>query len=429
MKALYPFQEEAVAKILAASGFILADECGLGKTITAIEIAKRSRNPEAPYWQCLVICPPVLIPQWIDEISEQDPEQQIMIVDRLPWNYAVWKGYVLMSIYDLTSPIVRDALTTHLFDMVVVDEAHRMKNRQTKTAKWIKLIPAARKLCLTGTPMEKTAADLWSMLNYVAPEEFKAYWHYVMGYLQVHEGYFERFIIGGPKDDGAFGALLRPYMLRRTKEEVAPQLPERIDIVEHVALGLKQGELYDAFKKQKDIVVVVDDKEMLIKNALVLLVRLQQLSAWPPLLDFPPTVLSGKLEWLREFLEDHPDDRMVIFTRFRALALEIARVHNASLVIGGQKELDGNPRLLVGTIDAMGEGLNLGWAKHAIFLDSHWSTIKMTQAIDRIHRIDVIEPKNIYLLWSSKEDLLVLKALEHKWSEAELVYHFIKDLN
>jgi SNF2 family DNA or RNA helicase len=267
------------------------------------------------------------------------------------------------------------------------------------------------------------------MLNYVAPEEFKAYWHYVMGYLQVHEGYFERFIIGGPKDDGAFGALLRPYMLRRTKEEVAPQLPERIDIVEHVALGLKQGELYDAFKKQKDIVVVVDDKEMLIKNALVLLVRLQQLSAWPPLLDFPPTVLSGKLEWLREFLEDHPDDRMVIFTRFRALALEIARVHNASLVIGGQKELDGNPRLLVGTIDAMGEGLNLGWAKHAIFLDSHWSTIKMTQAIDRIHRIDVIEPKNIYLLWSSKEDLLVLKALEHKWSEAELVYHFIKDLN
>jgi SNF2 family DNA or RNA helicase len=218
-------------------------------------------------------------------------------------------------------------------------------------------------------------------------------------------------------------------MLRRTKEEVAPQLPERIDIVEHVALGLKQGELYDAFKKQKDIVVVVDDKEMLIKNALVLLVRLQQLSAWPPLLDFPPTVLSGKLEWLREFLEDHPDDRMVIFTRFRALALEIARVHNASLVIGGQKELDGNPRLLVGTIDAMGEGLNLGWAKHAIFLDSHWSTIKMTQAIDRIHRIDVIEPKNIYLLWSSKEDLLVLKALEHKWSEAELVYHFIKDLN
>ena len=81
---------------------------------------------------------------------------------------------------------------------------------------------------------------------------------------------------------------------------------------------------------------------------------------------------------------------------------------------------------MVGTIDAMGEGLNLQWAKNAVFIDSHWSTIKMTQAVDRIHRIDIKESKNIYLLWSTPEDKLVLDALDRKWSEAELVYHFLQ---
>jgi SNF2 family DNA or RNA helicase len=426
MKTPYPFQTQAIQAITESPGFLLCDECGLGKTLQAIEIAKATRKTTAG-WQCLVITPPVLIPQWKAEIEGQDPGQLITIVNRMPLDYASLSGYILMSIYDLTSAIVRQPLFTHLFDMTIVDEAHRIKNRKTKTAMWIKQIPAARRLCLTGTPMEKNPADLWSLLNYVAPDDFPAYWGFVMTHLQVTEGYFEKYVVGGAKNPARFGELLRPYMLRRTKVQVAPQLPERIDILQQVALGEEQGALYDEVRHQKDILVTAGGQEFLIQNALVLLTRLQQISAWPPLLGFEG-VPSGKLDWLHEFLLDHPDDRVVIFTRFRNLAIYLAVMLDCDIIIGGRKEMSAEPKVLVGTIDAMGEGLNLGWAKHAIFLDSHWSTIRMSQALDRIHRIDIKEPKNVYMLFSTLEDKLVLDALANKWSEAELVYHFIDTL-
>ena len=393
----------------------------------AIETARRSRTADTN-WRCLVICPPVLIPQWIGEIVCQDPGQAMTTVNRLPLDVEHLSGYIIMSIYDLTSAPVRQSLATCLFDVVIVDEAHRMKNRKTKTAQHIKHIPAARKLCLTGTPMEKNPADLWSLLNYIAPDDFPVYWSFVMKHLQVTEGYFERYVVGGAVDPEAFGQLLRPYMLRRTKTEVAPQLPPRIDIILAVCLGVEQGRLYSELRSQKDLLATAGGKEFLVQNALTMLVRLQQISAWPALLGFPKSAVSGKLEWLEEFLVDHPDDRIVVFTRFRDLAEYLADKYRCDIIIGGRKEVRGDPKLLVGTIDAMGEGLNLGWAQHAIFLDSHWSTIKMSQAFDRIHRIDAKEPKNVYLLWSTKEDKLVLEALAHKWTEAELVYHYLQEL-
>lgn len=421
MKAPYPYQQEAVERILETSGFILADECGLGKTLTAIEAAKRSRkvNP----WRCLVICPPSLLAQWRDEIIEQD-SQPVCFVNRLPVRFEEVNGYLLMSIYDLSSPSVRNSLNAHVFDMVIVDEAHRIKNRKTKTATWVKSIPTARSLALTGTPMEKNPADLWSILNFVAPDDFPAYWGFVMRNLQVTEGYFEKYVVGGPKDPEAFGRLLSPYLLRRTKEQVAPQLPEKIAIYTEVFMHPEQASIYRQLKESKDIILTIEDKEVQILNALSLLTKLQQVSTWPTLLGFDD-VPSGKFEWLDTFIDDHPDDPLVIFTRFREVAKHIARLYDTEIVIGGERTLSNHPFRVTGTIDAMGEGLNFQWAKHAIFLDAHWSTIKMTQAIDRIHRIDITEPKNLYFLWASPEDRLVLDAVDFKMSESELVYYFL----
>ena len=425
MKVPYPFQAEAVAQALKVPGFLVADECGLGKTLTAIEIAKASRG-FSPMWWCLVICPPSLIPQWIDAIHDQDPGWDVYVVNRLPLNYEVCMGWVLMGVYDLSSVSVRSSLSTRIFDMIIVDEAHRMKNRKTKTAEWIKTIDAPRHLALTGTPMEKNPADLWSILNWLQRDVFPVYWGWVMANLEVTSGYFDKYQVGGPKDPQAFGEMLRPYMIRRTKEQVAPQLPEKIVIEQRVDMTPEQDKLYKTVRKQTDIEVHVEDKTLLIPNALAMLTRLQQIASDPVLLGFE--VDSGKMLWLKDFLADHSDEATVIFTRFRGVATRIAAEYDASIIIGGRREYDpDNCKLLVGTIDAMGEGLNLQWAKNAIFIDSHWSTIKMTQAIDRIHRIDIKEPKNIYLLWSTREDKLVLDALDHKWSEAELVYFFLAD--
>lgn len=422
MKTPYPFQQEAIAQALKVPGFLVADECGLGKTLTAIEIAKLVRY--AFPWRCLVICPPSLIAQWCDAISEQTMGTEVMVVNRLPLDFQNLSGWFVMSVYDLSSIHVRSALSTVIFDVVIVDEAHRMKNRKTKTAEWIKHINVPRRIALTGTPMEKNPADLWSILNWLQPDAFPVYWGWVMNNLEVTEGFFEKYKVGGPKDPAAFAGMLRPYMIRRTKEQVAPQLPEKIVIEQRVSMPAEQQELHDAIRTQTDIEAKVWDKTILIPNALAMLVRLQQIASDPHLLGFD--VPSGKLQWLDDFLTDHPDEPTVIFSKFRDVAIGIAEKYSADIVIGGRREYDpNNCKLLVGTIDAMGEGLNLQWAKNAIFIDAHWSTIKMTQAIDRIHRIDIKEPKNIYLLWSCHEDLLVLKAINEKWTESELVYYFL----
>jgi len=425
MKTPYPFQVEAVHKALKTNGFLVADDCGLGKTITAIEIAKASR---AKYWstgpwRCLVVVPPSLILQWVDAIQDQDPGWRVHVPGRIPYNYLATTGYMVMSYYDLHHDGTFKGLCGLIWDAMIIDEAHRIKNRKSKTSYFVKQINAARKVALTGTPMEKNPADLWSILNFFDPETFSTYWGWVMRNLEVKEGYFAKYEVGGPKDVVAFGKMLKPYMIRRTKEEVAPELPEKIVIDQHVALSPDQEELYFDIRKQTDIEVHAQGKVMRIPNALAMLVRLQQVSSYPPLLDLKAK--SGKLLWVDEFLEDHPGEPTVIFTKFRGTAEHLAEKYGASLIIGGDRRYEKGAKILVGTIDAMGEGLNLQWAKHAIFVDAHWSTIKMTQAMDRIHRIDIKEPKNIYLLWSCREDKLVLDAIDKKWTEAELVYYFL----
>jgi SNF2 family DNA or RNA helicase len=331
-----------------------------------------------------------------------------------------------MSYYDFLSAGTLSRLNALVWDCMIVDEAHRIKNRKAKMTQGIKQIQSIRKIALTGSPMEKNSADLWSILNFLDAYEFPAYWGWVMKNLEVTAGYFEHYKIGGPKDPEAFGRLLSPFMLRRTKEEVAPQLPEKIIIEEPVTMDPAQEEIYKAVKHTTDIEVQVASRTMLIPNALALLVRLLQVSSYPPILGFDSTP-SGKLIWFDDFWTDHKDEPTVVFTRFRAPAIYLANKYNCGLIIGGERREIGSTGLLVGTIDSMGEGLNLQWAKNAVFLDAHWSTIKMTQAIDRIHRIDIKEPKNIYLLWSCREDKLVLDALNHKWSEAELVYFFLHE--
>lgn len=431
MKQLYYFQQEAVNKALGAPGLLIADECGLGKTITALEIAKVSREKFSSHltWRCLIVCPPSLIKQWIVAIDEQDLGQDVHVPGRLPYAYLKVNGYVIMSYYDLLHEHTLASLSALMWDCMIVDEAHRIKNRKAKTVINIKKIMAARKIALSGTPMEKTPADLWSILNFLNPYAFPAYWGWVLTNMNVTAGYFEKYKIGAPKDPDAFGKSLSPFMIRRTKEEVAPQLPEKILVEEPVAMDSVQQTLYDTIKHNTDIEIKVAGQTMLVPNALSLITRLMQISSYPPMLGFNDAT-SGKLAWLDDFLSDHEDEATVIFTRFRATAIYIADKYKCDMIIGGDRRETWSgtgPRRLVGTIDSMGEGLNLQWAKNAVFVDSHWSTIKMTQAIDRIHRIDIKEPKNIYLLWSCREDKLVIDAINQKWTESELVYYFLNE--
>lgn len=424
MKTPYPYQKEAVQKIANAPGYILADACGLGKTLTAIEAAKQARM-DNPKWRALVICPPHLVPQWLDEITEQDPLTSRMPADARPYRYSEILGWVVTTYYELQRDYFLTALCEVLWDFVVIDEAHRIKNKRTGFAKNVKKIPTARALALTATPLDERTEDIWSLLNFVNPDEFPAYYGFVARWLETEDDYWRGKVIVGPKDPKKFSALLANYMIRRAKEDVLPDLPPRIDVPVRVPMDIKQAEAYDEIKNSEDILVKVQDQELVIPNTLALITKLQQIATWPPLVGVQ--LPSAKITWLTGFIRDH-DEPIVVFSRFRDVALCLARRMIGDYIVGGERSPDFDEKKfmrLFGTIDAMGEGLNLQRADIAIFLDGHWSTLRMTHALDRIHRMDIKVPKTIYMLHSCREDRMVYEAVKRKWNEADLVYKYL----
>jgi len=425
MKTLYTFQQQAIDKILQTSGFLLADECGLGKTITAIEVAKQSR-PSVEGWKGLVVVPLSLRAQWVDELALQDPNTSVGISNYIPWDYTTYAGWVVATYSELQHGHVHE-FTGVLWDIIIADEAHRVKNRKSISAEALKKIPAARRLALTGTPWERSPEDVWSILNFTRPDAFDSYWLWAKEWLELEPNYFEHWRFGGPKDPQEFGEMLSEFMLRRTKVEVREDMPEKVLIEERVEMTQAQEAQYKQFKEANDVVVEVDAESFFVQNALTALTLMQRFSTDPTMVGL--NGVSGKLLWLKEFLADHPIERIVVFSRFRDVIERLAEQYKGDMIIGGSRGddfINGRARLLFGTIDAMGEGLNLQSASIAIFLDAHWSSTKMTQAMDRIHRIDIQESKIIYLLHSCREDKLVLDAIDHKWTEEQLIYYYMR---
>lgn len=430
MKTPRNFQIDSVERFRKQVGLIIADDCGLGKTLTGIEAVKAVCSA---HWRILLLCPPSIITQWQDAIAEQMPDVPIMTTNFVPYSFDTmeFEGWVIMSYYELYKEYMRGSVGSILWDCIVADESHRFRNRSNKLFKYVTAIPKSRALALTATPMEHGQHEVWGNLRFVRPDKFKAYWGFVTNNFNIEEGLYTKFEIAGPKDPTALAEKLSPYIIQHHKRDVMPELPPRIDIPTNVAMDKSQKELYDIVKQHPDIELNVQDKRLLLKNALSVLVKLQQISSWPNLLGL--SAPSGKLRWVAEFLEDHPRDRAVIFTRFRPLADWLSSNPDTCLIAGGVNEINdfkgGYVRHAACVIADSLQGVDgLQDAQHAIFVDGHWSSTQMTQALDRIHRMDITEPKNVYLLSSTREDKLVYKAVEKKWTEQELLYYLLQEL-
>jgi SNF2 family DNA or RNA helicase len=324
------------------------------------------------------------------------------------------------------------SLAKRTWDMVIVDEAHRIKNRSAQQTKSIKMIQSHRKVALTGTPMEKSPSDLWSILNWLHPEAYRSYWEFFNTFVASKDTPFGRKAIG-VKNETRLAQRLANVMIRRTKKEVEKELPPRITQLVPIIMTDTQQEQYSAIDNADDIVVKVENESMLITSVLAQIVKLQQVTSCPRILNLRGA--GAKIEWVIDWVKDNPSTQVVLFTKFRKTAEllhEELGNYRCDLLIGGVSEppeefLAGHKQCLVGTIDAMGEGLNLQIADVAIFVDMHWSTLKMTQAVDRIHRIGITAPKLIYYLVANNTvDELIVKALEHKWNDIELVMNAVR---
>jgi SNF2 family DNA or RNA helicase len=435
MKTLYRYQRETEHRAFKSNLFI-AFEPGLGKTVTAIELGKDVMASPALVNAnaVLVICPKRLRLQWIAMIQEQDPVTPITMIETgMVFKGRELTGWVVAHYEAVVS--TQQYLRQRAWGLVIVDEAHHIKNRKALRTKAVRTIEAIRKVALTAVPMDRSPAELWSVLNWLFPQTYRSYWNFVEKYCSMEAvppwltggKYAGASKIIGTKNEEELAEELAPFFVRYTKQQVAPELPARTVTKVPVEMYPEQEALYNKIARAKDIVV----DELIIPNVLARITKLQQVTS-DPLAANLGVMSSAKCDWVAEYLEDNPDISVVVFTRFRATAKALAARFECEYVVGGTEEwpefLDGRTRVITGTIAAMGEGIDgLQKADTAIFVDQEWSTTLMANAMDRIHRLGIIAPKQIILLYCPHtKDELVLRALDEKWTNQQLVYHYLE---
>ncbi|WP_458354623.1 SNF2 helicase associated domain-containing protein [Peribacillus frigoritolerans] len=384
-------------KILAQYGFggILADDMGLGKTLQSITFIlselpdiRRKRVP------ALIVCPSSLTYNWLSEFTKFAPDIQAIVVDGDKTERSkLLKEMMDVDVVITSYPLLRKDIKSFEkadFHTVFFDEAQAFKNPLTQTARAAKKIKAAYRFALTGTPIENSLEELWSLFHVVFPELFMG----LKEYSNLSRKQISRRI--------------RPFLLRRMKEDVLGELPEKIESLESMELLPDQKKLYGAYlaKLRHDTLKHLD-KDTLRKNRIRILAgltRLRQICCHPALFVDGYKGSSAKYEQLMQIVEDskHSGRRVLIFSQFTKMLTIIGR----DLAMKGQPffYLDGQTpskerveicnRFNAGERDiflislkAGGTGLNLTGADTVILYDLWWNPAVEEQAADRAHRM------------------------------------------
>lgn len=390
-------------------GACLADDMGLGKTLQTLALLLH-RAKAGP---ALVVAPTSVCFNWAAEAARFTPSLRVKSyreADRERLLQTLKAGDVLLISYGL---LVRDAerLGSIAFATLVVDEAQAAKNPDTARAKALRGLQAEARIALTGTPVENRLSELWSLFRIVFP-----------GLLGSRDSFRKRFAepIERERDAAARAALsrvLRPFLLRRTKAEVARELPPRIETVVPVVLSAEERRLYERLRLSALKRIGDQAEEGQRFELLAALTRLRQLACHPRLADPESTVPSSKLERLLERVDELRAEggRALIFSqfvRFLELAREALEARGISLqYLDGQTPpadrqasveafQRGEGDVFLISLKAGGTGLNLTAADHVIHLDPWWNPAVEDQATDRAHRIGQTRPVTVSRLVS-----------------------------
>lgn len=421
MKTPYPFQELAIQVGLDRNLF-LNDECGCGKKITMLEVARRLR--EVYKLPTLVVTVKRDTLQWKREILGQDPTIPVVIgtSDAL-WVPEVDDWWLIMHYEALVRHI--KGLRRVNFATVILDEGHYIKNWQAQRTKAAKQLRALRKIIGTGTPMDRSPGDIWSQLEFLDPTTYRGTRR---KFCDTHERFYlnldgHRCVLPGVRNMATLSQELAPFTFARTKKDVAPELPPNIEKVVHIQLTGQQASLYRRIQHADDIIVTGPELNdpLMVGTRLAQMVREHQAALDPYLLG--SAAESAKLDWLRDWIEGNPLEPVIIFTNYRAVAEKLARTYDAHLIMGGVRLPEQwTKRIIVATIKAASEALDLGFITTAIFLDENHSTLRMTQAINRIDRINKLGPtETIYLIAEGTIDEIFHKSWQDKWDRYQLL--------
>jgi len=402
---LRPYQREGVNWLAflrhAKLGALLADDMGLGKTLQTLCILS---GPS------LVVAPTSVIHGWSDEIRRFRPEQRVCT-----YHGAGRKLDPDATITLTTYAILRldiELLAQREWDVVVLDEAQNIKNPESQAAQAAYRLRAGFRVALTGTPIENHLVELWSQFHFTNPGFF--------GTQNDFETRYARPMARGDEEAAAhLRQRIRPFLLRRLKRDVAPELPPRTDMVLYCSLEPEERELYDALcLATRQEVIERIQRGGSVFEALELLLRLRQAACHAALVPGAKQGLaekpSAKLQLLLEKLQILFEDghKALVFSQWTSLLdliapqLEAASLpflrldgstRNRSAVVHAFQDPQG-PAILLISLKAGGTGLNLTAADHVFLVDPWWNPAVEDQAADRTHRIGQEKPVMVYRL-------------------------------
>lgn len=396
-------------------GAVLGDDMGLGKTLQSIVTLEHLKAKYGKEFKgALIICPVTLISNWENEFTVFSPKSKIVKY------YGKDRSSVKLPFGD--SDIVITSLQTFRQDtkvfidkewqVIIVDEAQNIKNPKAKTTVAVNELKARWRLALTGTPIENSALDAFSIFSFANPG--------ILGTIQGFNEYYNVPINKGDSEKGAhLKRILAPLMLRRSKKKVLPDLPMKTESVVYCTMGKEQRDYYEAYR-----VSVIEDVERMRKEGsakfevgtriITGILALRQICNHPMLapskMEGADTIPSVKLEVLREQLQELiPKHKALIFSNFTEyLAIVRTELNRAGIsnvtLTGGMKLKDRDTSIkafkdskqsistFLITTKAGGAGLNLTEADYVFIVDPWWNPASESQAIDRTHRIGQKNP-------------------------------------
>ncbi|MGZ3145517.1 DEAD/DEAH box helicase [Lentzea chajnantorensis] len=400
-------------------GACLADDMGLGKTITLIALHLH-KDLDAP---TLVVCPASLLGNWERELHRFAPGVPVTRYHG-PHRTLPGRGVVLTT-YG-TMRLDAEVLREHTWGMVVADEAQHVKNPHSGTATALRAIPSAARVALSGTPVENSLSELWSILDWTTP-----------GLLGTHRAFRARW----PEPDDTLARVVRPFLLRRRKSDpgVAPELPAKTETDLPVSLTTEQAALYEALTRETLDRIATADGMARRGLVLTLLTGLKQICNHPSQYLGHDTLRgsSGKLELLDELLATilAEDGSVLVFTQYTAMARLLEQhitaptlfLHGGTPVARREQMVEdfqaGRAPVFLLSLKAAGTGLNLTRADHVIHFDRWWNPAVEDQATDRAHRIGQTRPVQVHKLVTEgtvEERIAALLARKRSLADAVL---------
>ena len=412
----YPYQLAGVAFLVPRRSALLADEMGLGKTMQAI-VALRILLHMGAARRVLIVCPKPLVTNWLRELSFWAPEVPAEVVSgdyetrRRVWHLSHCP--VKLVNYELLTRDADDiARLAHPFDLVLLDEAQRIKNRDSRTAQVARQLPRLRSWALTGTPIENHCDDLVSLFEFLDP------------------GRLPPSI--GPKE---LQSMTAPYVLRRVREDVLSDLPPRVNRDTYVELTPAQRHSYELAEREGIVRLGSLGQLITVRHVFELILRLKQICNFDP-----ATGESGKLEQLRADLAEVVAHRRkaIVFSQWveplEVLARQLAEfgplVYHGRVPPAHREQILRRFRdssaysLLLMSYGAGSVGLNLQCANYVFLFDRWWNPAVEEQAIHRVHRIGQKDPVIVtrYLVPDTVESRIAA-ILERKRALSEQILH------